>query len=54
MKEKIYTDVEDRLIDVISNFMLWYTTKEDRELVEEYIDNEHIDYNEWVKLKEKK
>ena len=54
-KKDEFTDVEKRLIDVISNFILWNTTHEDRELAEEFIEVElscDIDYNEWFKLKE--
>mgnify|MGYP003138955826 FL=1 len=50
-KEDEFTDVEKRLISVINNFILWNTTSEDRLLAEEYIDNEHVDYNDWFKLK---
>ena len=51
MKEEKYTDVEKRLIDVISNFFLWYSTREDRGIVEEYMGEEHINYNDWFELK---
>ena len=51
MNERKYTDVEKRLIDAISNFFLWYSTQEDRGIVEDYISEEHIDYNEWFELK---
>ena len=46
-----FTMVEKRLISVINNFILWYTTHEDRELAEEYMSNEHVDYNECFELK---
>ena len=46
MSGRKYTDVEERLIDVISNFFLWY-----RGIVEDYISEEHIDYNDWFELK---
>ena len=51
MSERKYTDVEERLIDVIDNFILWYTTEENRALAEEYLANEHVDYNDWFELK---
>ncbi len=49
--EKKKTEVEERLVDVIENFFLWYSTESNREIAEEYIDNEHIDYNEIFELK---
>lgn len=52
--KKQFTDVEDRLIDVIDNFILWNTTESDRELVEEFIEADlscGVDYNEWFELK---
>ena len=51
MSEGKYTEVEKRLIDVIENFFLWYSTKSDCQIAEEYIGEEHIDYNEWFELK---
>ena len=45
------TELEERLISVIDNFILWYLTEGDRGLAEEYMDNEHIDYNEIFELK---
>ena len=52
-KPKQFTEVEERLIDAISNFLLWYTTEEDRGIVEYYIvEDDTVDYNEWFKLKE--
>ena len=46
------TEVEEKLIDAISNFLLWYTTEEDRGIVENYIlEDDTVDYNEWFKLK---
>ena len=51
---KQFTDVVDRLIDVIDNFILWNTTESDRELVEEFIEADlscGVDYNEWFELK---
>ena len=50
-KERKYTQVEERLIDVIDNFILWYTTEENRALAEEYLANEHVNYNDWFELK---
>tara|TARA_R100000781_G_scaffold73638_1_gene45957 strand:- start:744 stop:935 length:192 start_codon:yes stop_codon:yes gene_type:complete len=49
--EKKRTEVEKRLVDVIENFFLWYSTESNREIAEEYMDNEHIDYNEIFELK---
>ena len=50
-KEKIkgepFTEVEELLISVIDNFILWNTTESDRGIAEEYIANEHVDYNDW-------
>ena len=51
-KETKRTKVEERLISVIDNFILWYTTESDRGIAEEYMDNEHVDYNEIFELKE--
>ena len=51
-KETKRTEVEERLISVIDNFILWYTTESDRGIAEEYMDNEHVDYNEIFELKE--
>ena len=51
MKEVKYTEVEKRLIDVISNFFLWYSTQEDRGIVEQYMGEEHVNYNDWFELK---
>ena len=48
---KRFTEVEDALISVIDNFILWYSTESDRGIVEEYIGEEHIDYNDWFELK---
>tara|TARA_Y100000593_G_scaffold9639_1_gene17468 strand:+ start:31 stop:213 length:183 start_codon:yes stop_codon:yes gene_type:complete len=45
------TELEERLISVIDNFILWYSTEGDRGLAEEYMDNEHVDYNEIFELK---
>ena len=50
-KQRKYTEVEKRLIDAIDNFILWNTTETDRGLAEEYIEEEHIDYNDWFELK---
>ena len=44
------TELEEELINVIDNFILWNTTESDRALAEEYMDNEHVDYNESFKL----
>ena len=52
MKSNEYTEVEERLIDAISNFFLWYSTQEDRGIVENYISEEDIDYNDWFTIKE--
>ena len=55
--KKQFTDLEDRLIDVIDNFILWNTTESDRELVEEFIEADlscGVDYNEWFELKKEK
>ena len=51
MKNKKHTQVEKRLIDVIENFFLWYSTKSDRPIAEEYMGEEHINYNDWFELK---
>ena len=51
MSERKYTEVEKRLIDVIENFFLWYSTKSDYSIAEEYMGEEHIDYNDWFELK---
>ena len=50
-KQRKYTEVEKRLIDAIDNFILWNTSETDRGLAEEYIEEEHIDYNDWFELK---
>ena len=50
-KETKRTKVEERLISVIDNFILWYTTESDRGIAEEYMDNEHVDYNDLFELK---
>ena len=50
-KETKRTEVEERLISVIDNFILWYTTESDRGIAEEYMDNEHVDYNDLFELK---
>ena len=52
--DKGFTELEEFLINVINNFILWNTTHEDRELAEEFIEVElscDVDYNEWFKLK---
>ena len=46
-----YTEVEKRLIDVIENFFLWYSGDSDYNIAEEYMSNEHINYNDWFELK---
>ena len=51
MKEEKYTEVEKRLIDVIENFFLWYSGDSDYNIAEEYMGNEHINYNDWFELK---
>ena len=48
-----FTEVEEALISVISNFMLWYTTEENEKIAEEYLSNEHIDYNDVFMLNKK-
>ena len=48
----VFTELEELLISAIDNFILWNTTHSDRELAEEYIVNEHVDYNEWFEIKE--
>ena len=50
METEEYTEVEKAIISVINNFMLWYTTEEDRGIAREYIGEEHIDYNEWFTI----
>ena len=42
------TEFEELLISVIDNFILWNTTESDRGLAEEYMDEEHVDYNDWL------
>ena len=54
MSKRKYTDVEERLIDVIENFFLWYSGKSDYQIAEEYISEEHVDYNDWFTIKESK
>lgn len=52
--EKEFTELEERLIDVIDNFILWNTTESDRGLAEEFIEVElscDVDYNECFELK---
>ena len=52
--DKVFTELEKRLIDVIDNFILWNTTESDRGLVEEFIEADlscDVDYNEWFELK---
>jgi len=48
IKEKRFTEFEEMLIMVIDNFILWNTTETDIKLAEEYIENEHVDYNDWL------
>tara|TARA_R100001594_G_scaffold58231_2_gene92216 strand:+ start:167 stop:349 length:183 start_codon:yes stop_codon:yes gene_type:complete len=48
---KRFTEVEEALISAIDNFILWYSTESDRGIVEEYMSEEHIDYNDWFELK---
>ena len=50
-QEVEFTEVEQTLISVIDNFILWNTTESDVGLAEEYIANEHIDYNELLTTK---
>ena len=55
MKQGVeFTEVEEALIGVIDNFILWNTTESDIGLAEEYIANEHIDYNELFKINKQK
>ena len=54
IKGEPFTEVEELLISVIDNFILWYTTESDRGIAEEYIENEHVDYNEWFKINKSK
>ncbi len=52
--DKVFTELEKRLIDVIDNFILWNTTESDRGLAEEFIEADlscDVDYNEWFELK---
>ena len=51
---KRFTEVEERLINVIENFFLWYNGDSNYGIAEEYLDNEHIDYNEIFELKKEK
>ena len=51
---KRFTEVEEALISVIDNFILWYSTESDRGIVEEYMGEEHVDYNDWFELKKEK
>lgn len=53
-QEVKFTEVEELLISVIDNFILWYTTESDSNMAEEYIVSEHIDYNEWFKINKSK
>ena len=53
-KETKRTEVEERLINVIENFFLWYNGDSNYEIAEEYLDNEHIDYNQIFELKKEK
>lgn len=46
-QEVEFTELEQALISVIDNFILWNTTESDIGLAEEYIANEHVDYNDW-------
>ena len=48
IKGKSFTKFEELLISVIDNFILWNTTESDRGIAEEYIANEHIDYDDWL------
>ena len=52
--ERGFTELEENLINVINNFILWNTTYEDRELAEEFIEADlscGVDYNDWFELK---
>ena len=53
-QEVEFTELEQALIGVIDNFILWNTTESDIGLAEEYIANEHIDYNELFKINKQK
>tara|TARA_R100000234_G_C4996121_1_gene178031 strand:+ start:482 stop:817 length:336 start_codon:yes stop_codon:yes gene_type:complete len=48
IKGEPFTKFEELLISVIDNFILWNTTESDRGIAEEYIANEHIDYDDWL------
>ena len=48
IKGEPFTEVEELLISVIDNFILWNTTESDRGIAEEYIESEHIDYDDWL------
>ena len=51
---KRFTEVEDALISVIENFFLWYNGDSNYGIAEEYMGEEHIDYNDWFELKKEK
>jgi len=40
------TENYKKMVSIINNFLLWYTTEEDRGLVESYLANEEDDYVE--------
>ena len=48
IKEKRFTEFEELLISVIDNFILWNTTESDRGIAEEYMESEHVNYNDWL------
>ena len=55
MKQEVeFTELEQELIGVIDNFILWNTTESDIGLAEEYMANEHVDYNEFFKIDKSK
>ena len=55
MKQEVeFTELEQELIGVIDNFILWNTTESDIGLAEEYMANEHVDYNEFFKINKSK
>ena len=46
------TENYKKMVSIINNFVLWYTTEEDRGLVESYLANEDEDYIEdWFECK---
>ena len=42
------TENYEKLVSIINNFFLWYSTNSDRDLVESYLANEDLDYiDDW-------